>query len=502
MTTGDYLSRFKETRPQDWDEYATRTKMDFSTSVDEMFESSYQEVKAKDSDALDLLILCSFLAAENIPGVVLEVGSNRSGLRVNDMVDTLLNNGFGHREENLQSFRMHSLVQSWIRQHLSPEKQEALVSRALTTLATVVESERSRDVKALQGLEKLLLGHIIACLSRVENITHCDVSWCVLGNICKQQKRYIEAVILYQNGLSDPDIAKKRDCAQRQHLGYELGLLYQLQGRHNDAVAKYEEILEECNRDPPGKDNLHLRGQLLLDIYKGLSSVNTQIGGMAQSGKILMEGVSKLEKLFGSNSFQALQLLDISAAEFYDQEDYAQAEELFKWIVSAQIQTLGVVHPGTIHAQEKLARVYFQRGKFEDAEMLCQQYLSGLEKFLDAQHPATLQQVLFLGRICTKLHKFSEAEANFYRAVKGYEVLGLQHPETLNAREELAICFEAQEKLKEAHVVYMQVMFGREDGKDPRIRETLRRLLPLMERMGMKGEARQLMVQWSNGFRE
>lgn len=396
---------------------------------------------------------------------------------------------------------MHTLVQSWLRKRLTPEKQQLLVSRVLSSLATVVELWRMRDEKILQGLENLLVRHIIACLSRVENVQHYDVSWCVLGEVCKQDKRYGEATILFEKGLSDPNISEKKSCADRQRLSFGLGSLYQMQGRSNDAVAKYEEILGECDQTPPDEDSIHLRGQLLLDIYRALFFVYTRIGRTEQASKVLMEGVAKLTGLFGRNSFQTLQLLDICAAEHYDQEDYAQAEYLSEWIVSAQTQTLGIDHPGTIHAQEKLARVYFQRSKFKEAEDLSRHCLTGLEKSLGPQHPATLQQVVFLGRILSKSHKFPGAEELLNCAVEGAcEVLGLQHTETLNAREELAMCYEAQRKWKEAHAVYLQVMFGREDAKDPGIRRTLERLLSLMEIMEMKEEARQLRVQWSNGF--
>lgn len=80
MTESNYLSRFKKAGA--WADYSARMSLIFSTSVDEMFESSYQNVKAKDHDALNLLVLVSFMAAENVPGVVLEVGSNRSGIHL------------------------------------------------------------------------------------------------------------------------------------------------------------------------------------------------------------------------------------------------------------------------------------------------------------------------------------------------------------------------------------------------------------------------------------
>jgi hypothetical protein len=80
MTASDYLSRFKDAKPRAWADYATRMKLIFSTSVDEVFEKAYKEVEAKDLDALNLLTLCSFMAAENIPGIVLETGSDRRGI--------------------------------------------------------------------------------------------------------------------------------------------------------------------------------------------------------------------------------------------------------------------------------------------------------------------------------------------------------------------------------------------------------------------------------------
>lgn len=231
------------------------------------------------------------------------------------MVDTLFNNGFGHREENLQGFRMHTSVQSWLRNRLASEKQQLLVAKVLGSLAAFIEIWRMQDEKILQGLKQLLVRHIIACMSLVENIEYCDVSWCVLGSVCKEDKQYGEATILFEKGLVDPKVNEKKTFAERQRLGFELGSLYQIQGKSNDAVAKYEEILGECDQTPPDEDSTHFRGQLLLDIYRALSSVYTRIGRTEQASKILLEGVAKLTSLFGRNSFQTLQLLDICAAE-------------------------------------------------------------------------------------------------------------------------------------------------------------------------------------------
>lgn len=296
---------------------------------------------------------------------------------------------------------MHTLMQLWVRKRLSSEKQVALVSKALSILATVVESARqdSKHSNICQALEKLLLLHIIACLSRVSDVKHCDVKWCVLGDVCKQQKRYGEAVTLYQKGLSDPDIAIKQSCSQRQYLRFQLGFIYQLQYKDNDAVDEYKAIITECDNDPPDEDNRHIWGQFILDIYMALSSILTRKGRMAESGRVLKEGIDKLQDLFGPNSFQVLQLLDLCAAEYCDRKHYTQAEILYKWILFTQIQTLGIDHPRTIHANEKLARVYFQQGRLPEAETISESCLPILEKSLGKNHLMTLQQVHFLGRI-------------------------------------------------------------------------------------------------------
>jgi tetratricopeptide (TPR) repeat protein len=418
------------------------------------------------------------------------------------MIDTLYVGGFGHREDDLQAFRMHYTVQIWVRDQLTDRSKSQMIFKVLSALAAVIRSESgdANDESALQRTENGLIPHITACLYHEKFLTEFDFSWCALGNVCKTQGRYEEAVRLYKLALRDPNIIEKTTCLERQKLHGQLASVYQLQGKLNEAIKGYTEVLEECSNLPADELCNYSRGQLYLDIYKSLASLYAQTGRVTQSAKVLSKGIDQLESLSGPNSTELLELLDTWAKAFMQQGNFSQAEKLYHRIFTAQIQILGKEHPGTLHAQQNLANVVFENGDAEKAEALTRQSIATARKLQGSEHPDTLTQIAFLGTILNKQLKSEEAQSLFLRASASLEKsLGPHHPSTLSVKESLAMSYEAQGRYKDAEDKYREVMLGWEDLKDSRLRDTARMMSKLLNKTGRAAEAKELLAPWQGG---
>jgi tetratricopeptide (TPR) repeat protein len=278
--------------------------------------------------------------------------------------------------------------------------------------------------------------------------------------------------------------------------------VYQLQGKLNEAIKGYTEVLEECSELSADEFCNNSRGRLYLEIYKALASLYAQTGRVTQSAKVLSEGIDQLERLSGPNSTEILELLDTWAKEFMQQGDFSQAEKLYHRIFIAQIQILGKEHPGTLHAQQNLADVVFKNGDLEKAEVLTRQSIGTAEKLTGPKHPDTLTQIAFLGTILNKQLRFEEAQELLLDASTSLQsVLGPLHPTTLSVKESLAMSYEAQgpSRYKDAEDKYREVMLGREDLKDSKLRDTARMMSKLLDKMGRQAEAKELLAPWQGG---
>jgi tetratricopeptide (TPR) repeat protein len=109
-------------------------------------------------------------------------------------------------------------------------------------------------------------------------------------------------------------------------------------------------------------------------------------------------------------------------------------------VVSERERVLGVDHPDTVTAQERLARELAGRGRYEEAVTLYRRVVSERERVLGVEHPDTSTARENLGVALASLGRYDEAVILFRRVVSERErILGVDHPDTSTARYNLAI---------------------------------------------------------------
>ncbi|KAJ5692033.1 Tetratricopeptide-like helical [Penicillium macrosclerotiorum] len=145
------------------------------------------------------------------------------------------------------------------------------------------------------------------------------------------------------------------------------------------------------------------------------------------------------------------------------QDQYKEAEPLFRQALEGREKVLGLDHKDTLFSIYWLGRCLYQQGQYEEAEPLFRQALEGREKVLGLDHKDTLSSIHDFGLCLFEQDKNEEAESLFRRALEGREkVLGLDHKDTLFSIYCLGCCLYQQGQYKEAESLFRRALEGRE----------------------------------------
>jgi len=101
--------------------------------------------------------------------------------------------------------------------------------------------------------------------------------------------------------------------------------------------------------------------------------------------------------------------------------------------------------------QYAIANILDDQGEYENAERILREVLNGREHVLGPEHPDTLSARNKLAITLFHQRKYVEAEAEDRAVLKLREkVLGLEHPDTLKTCFDLALCLRSEGRIQEA----------------------------------------------------
>ena len=141
------------------------------------------------------------------------------------------------------------------------------------------------------------------------------------------------------------------------------------------------------------------------------------------------------------------------------QGKYSYAEKLFRTIIAARTQALGLEHPDTLDSRHRLIYVLSRQTKFAEAEAEGREVLKLREKVLGLEHVDTIVSRYNLGECLVEQGKYAEAETLYRQVIRLDErVLGPEHPNTVSARVGLATVLGSEGKNAEAEALYREVI--------------------------------------------
>ena len=89
--------------------------------------------------------------------------------------------------------------------------------------------------------------------------------------------------------------------------------------------------------------------------------------------------------------------LSMLADVLWSEEQYTEAETLYRQVLSRRQDAFGREHPDTLRAQFDLASVYLQQSRWPEAEQLQRDALDSQRRVLGAEHIDTLKSLSNLG---------------------------------------------------------------------------------------------------------
>ncbi|RAH48301.1 tetratricopeptide repeat domain-containing protein [Aspergillus brunneoviolaceus CBS 621.78] len=395
-----------------------------------------------------------------------------------------------HEENN--SYWMHPMVHTWVRQR--PETSTA--EQALWCQAAATALAQSICFHAPRGSTAQGERHKRQIHPHVEHVRRCQAE--VEARLAENQRRgrrpWHQTAYLYllppQRGLRRPHQAVEAakfslvylQCGQyaqaeelqRQVKEYifarsgpesEHGITiarllsktYALQTRNNEARALQYRVLDAAVRFY-GPDH-----PLTLQIMDDLGAT-CLAGSRLQEAYCLHQAVvRKLSQLdgFGPQHETTCAAVQSLAHVEHRHLEHEKAFELQSRAYEGLRRILGPTHPQTLEAQDNLASSYGFLGEahLPLALQMSEEVLQIRTQTLGREHPLTLQSTLTVAKIQTAMDRFAEAEQLFLDGLPVAERnLGPNHLGTLAARTWLGHLYWRQERHAEAQAIWIDVI--------------------------------------------
>ncbi|KAH7340011.1 hypothetical protein BKA66DRAFT_434967, partial [Pyrenochaeta sp. MPI-SDFR-AT-0127] len=451
----------------DYDSGDLRRDPSLTNSVITTWHISFEQIRAQNPSAADLLSRLSVLGHEVIP-IFLLIHDKLTKSKLEEAVVTLQAYSLVtvQDEANLQ---VHHLVQlatrAWLQAHaeIDQRKEEAL--------SALAEKFPDNDFHKWNTCE-LLEPHVRTALLYKSSSAHCRLQRAVLLHKCGEY-----AIVRGNFGLGTSRVQEavsiRTDLLGLNHLDtlaslHVLALVMKKQGRYREAEKLGLRVTEASSR---------ILGQEHPDTLSRMSNLAltySSQGRLKEAEELCIRVLVSSEKMLGKDHPETLIRVNNLASVLYDLGKYDEAEAMHRRKLEKSERFLGPEHLDTLHSVNNLGLVLESQGKYIEAELMLQRALRGNETILGPEHPDTLNSVNNLGLVLESQGKYIEAELMLQRALQGKEkILGPEHPATLNSVYNLGLVLISQGKYNEAELMLQRALQGKEKTLGPEHPDTL-----------------------------
>ncbi len=204
------------------------------------------------------------------------------------------------------------------------------------------------------------------------------------------------------------------------------------------------------------------------DSLNNLAQTYSAQGKYAEAELLYRRVLSLQERALGPDHPDVTMSLNNLGEISYYQSKYAEAETLFKRSLAIQDKTLGSDHPDVATSFNNLAIIYDDQGKYAEAESLYKRSLAIQEKALRPDHPDVARSLNNLAGFYHGQDKYVEAVSLYRRALAIYEKsLGPNHPDVAASISNLAECYRVQGNYAEAEPLSQRALAIREKALGP-----------------------------------
>ena len=255
----------------------------------------------------------------------------------------------------------------------------------------------------------------------------CDVFALVASNI--DQSTNLETF-----NLIEPHLKKMIAwCETKENIEFTgslngLALLYDSQGRYNDAEPLYLQSLDirkrQLSNDHPD----------VATSLNNLAQLYYSQGRYNDAEPLLLQSLDIRKRQLGNDHPHVAQSLNNLAQLYYSQGQYNDAEPLYLQSLDIRKRQLGNDHPHVATTLNNLSALYESQGQYNDAEPLYLQSLDIRKRQLGNDHPHVATSLNNLALLYESQGKYLESENLAQQALVIYQQkLGSEHPNTQNA---------------------------------------------------------------------
>lgn len=391
--------------------------------------ASFTHVEKQCPLAAEYLSLMACMNTRDIPMVLLPASSF---LELERAVGLLSSYAFVRVRHTEKLLDMHRLVRLAMRNKLKAaqrlhEWQTNVASLLIRNLPVWLDHNNG----APRALWRAAASHAIQLLESTAG-DHMHLVWAELAFQVSQcltiDGRHREA---QKNCLLAMDIAERLQADKPILLRneYALAMVYEANGRYEDAAKLCEQCLEN-HRRLFGEDHA-----LTARVVSGLSIINYRLGRLQEAENLCRQSLKYYLRTLGPSHHMTLRGMNNLVQSFIHQGRLHNAQELCRQLTIILERLYGPDNEHTLHAYVGLASVYYQRWRLKEAADLGMKMVKGYQKLLGLEHPDTVTHMVFLAAVWKDQHRDADAMelmAECYRLRE--HILGRDHQLTKDCK--------------------------------------------------------------------
>lgn len=272
-----------------------------------------------------------------------------------------------------------------------------------------------------------------------------------LGAVYSRLEQFSKAEKAYSESLSiEKRLGDRNNCALMLH---NLGMLYSIQGRDDDALRHLQQA-QELIKFSPTADS-----QVAAQLLNGIGVIYYR---RKNNGKAETYFNQALKTVSSSGiKFDTAGILNNLGAVYVEQHKYRQAEATLQRVLAIREAEVGPSHPDLIPTLNTTAVVYAKTGRFAQAEDLYHRALAILEPQSSSFAPAIAQTLHGLSAIYRRANRTVESDVALEQAARIAQHNLDKEPEMAAIVDEYSEMLRTRGKTKEAEELHGQASRAR-----------------------------------------
>ncbi|MER5433200.1 FxSxx-COOH system tetratricopeptide repeat protein [Streptomyces sp. NPDC002588] len=444
MPVSEYLRLFEHKRSELLE---VSPPPDYQLPVAAAWNVSLDHLETRSRTALRLLQLCSFFAPDPISRSIF---SGLGGSRIDPDLDRALNDpmrlaraireinrySLARIDHRTNSIEMHRLVQAVLIHRMTPEEQERMRNGAHTLLAAADPKGPNQAANWPRYAE--LYGHVIASTA-VES----DQPWVreLVMNVAKYLWYWGDHRVAIEFSEQAWETWRRlfgEEDQQTLLMGWWLGFLYLMVGRHDDAsqvVGAFQAVY--ARTAPANQEDTREDALVALNLE---AAVRRHQGDFLAGAELDETAYQRARRAFGEDDPTTLVTAHNLGVSLRVVGEFQRALELDRSTHAMKVRLFGRDHQQALVTEASVAVDVRETGNYVGARSLQQAVVDGYRTTFGPENPTTLKSMRQLSEACRKegdqVTALALARETYDQFTRRY---GDTHPESLTAALALSV---------------------------------------------------------------